>query len=101
MLYDSMFIQRAEVEDPDTIGISRPVMSEAEVKIYPNPAVSYIYVELSDNITYLKAELWNANGTLLQTTTERVLNLQTLTPGTYYVRVYTPEGVGVRKVIQM
>lgn len=101
MLYDSMFIQRAVVENDDTIGISRPVMSEAEVKIYPNPAVSYIYVELSDNITYLKAELWNANGTLLQTTTERVLNLQTLAPGTYYIRVYTPEGIGVRKVIKM
>ena len=77
------------------------VMSEAEVKIYPNPAVSYIYVELPDNITYLKAELWNANGTLLQTTTERVLNLQSLTPGTYYIRVHTPEGIGVRKVIKM
>ena len=101
MLYDSMFIQRVVIEDDDTIGISRPVMSEAEVKIYPNPAVSYIYVELSDNITYLKAELWNANGTLLQTTTERVLNLQTLAPGTYYIRVYTPEGIGVRKVIKM
>ena len=103
MLYDSMFIQRAPVveDDDDTIGISRPVMSEAEVKIYPNPAVSYIYVELPDNTGYHKAELWSASGTLLQTTTERVLNLQTLVPGTYYIRVYTPEGIGVRKVIKM
>ena len=103
MLYDSMFIQRAPVveDDDDTIGISRPVMSEAEVKIYPNPAVSYIYVELPDNITYLKAELWSASGTLLQTTTERVLNLQNLSPGTYYIRVHTPEGIGTQKIIKM
>lgn len=103
MLYDSMFIQRAPVveDDDDTIGISRPVMSEAEVKIYPNPAVSYIYVELPDNITYHKAELWSASGALLQTTTERVLNLHNLSPGTYYIRVYTPEGIGTQKIIKM
>jgi len=103
MLYDSMFIQRAPVveEDDDTVSIHTPLLLQPEVKIYPNPAVSYIYVELPDNTGYHKAELWSASGTLLQTTTERVLNLHNLSPGTYYIRVHTPKGIGTQKIIKM
>ncbi|MBR3939139.1 MAG: T9SS type A sorting domain-containing protein [Bacteroidales bacterium] len=103
MLYDSMFVQRTpmEEEDDDTISTHSPLLLHPDVKIYPNPAVSYIYVELPDNITYHKAELWSASGALLQTTTERVLNLHNLSPGTYYIRVYTPEGIGTQKIIKM
>lgn len=104
MLYDSMFVQRTpmeEEEDDDTISTHTPLLLQPDVKIYPNPTVSYIYVELPDNITYHKAELWSASGTLLQTTTERVLNLQNLLPGTYYIRVYTPKGIGTQKIIKM
>lgn len=102
MLYDSMFVQRTPMEEEeDTVSIHTPLLLQPEVKIYPNPAVSYIYVELPDNTGYHKAELWSASGTLLQTTTERVLNLQNLSPGTYYIRVYTPEGIGTQKIIKM
>lgn len=104
MLYDSMFVQRTsmeEEEDDDTVSTHTPLLLQPDVKIYPNPAVSYIYVELPDNITYHKAELWSASGALLQTTTERVLNLQNLSPGTYYIRVYTPKGIGTQKIIKM
>lgn len=104
MLYDSMFVQRTpmeEEEDDDTISTHSPLLLHPDVKIYPNPTVSYIYVELPDNTGYHKAELWSASGTLLQTTTERVLNLHNLSPGTYYIRVYTPKGIGTQKIIKM
>jgi hypothetical protein len=86
-----------------TAGIQDRI-SENNVKVYPNPATSQITIELPKT---MKAEIrvFDITGKLLkfetdsQISNKRIVDVSTLTPGTYFVRINSEEGTATKKLL--
>jgi len=64
-----------------------PVGSDFEVKIFPNPATDIINIGIASDISF-RNTLYSINGKLIfKSQNERVLNLNSLAPGTYLIKV--------------
>lgn len=67
------------------------------VEVWPNPATNRLNIACEQ---LLRAEVIDACGQVVVATMERQVNIETLAKGVYFVRVVTPEGVAMKKVIK-
>ena len=78
-------------------------LSRASFQIFPNPAMDYIVVN-SGNMNPNSIEIMNSEGKIMQTIPAdgflTRINLKTLQPGIYFLRVATDAGVNVRKFVK-
>lgn len=82
----------------------QPTVSQKEAipaldfALWPNPASNDAHIRLPESALAEapQVEVFDAAGRLLLQTQEQHLSVATLSPGLYYVRVQTPQGVGVR-----
>ncbi len=59
--------------------------------VYPNPVSTTLFVKTnSQNVSY--TELFNINGQLISTQSENKINVESLTPGVYLIKIHTIEG---------
>ena len=73
-------------------------LTEADVKIFPNPATDYVTVEGND---VKSIEIYSLAGALVAVEKgETTLNVSNLAKGTYLVKVTTADGVKVEKMIK-
>lgn len=73
-------------------------LTEANVKIFPNPATDYVTVEGND---VKSIEVYSLAGALVAVEKgEATLNVSNLAKGTYLVKVATADGVKVEKMIK-
>ena len=73
-------------------------LTEANVKIFPNPATDYVTVEGND---VKSIEVYSLAGALVAVEKgEATLNVSNLAKGTYLVKVATGDGVKVEKMIK-
>ncbi|MFQ3578690.1 MAG: T9SS type A sorting domain-containing protein [Bacteroidales bacterium] len=66
--------------------------SKWNIKLFPNPVSSELYITMNDNIGLpVKTEIYNNNGQLIQSSIngaiEYVVNTSTLNKGTYFVKI--------------
>lgn len=72
-----------------------------EVKLYPNPVLQTLNLELPNNVTMEKAVFFNALGqTIKETTNEISWDVSSLPTGVNFVKVYTDSGVKQMKFIK-
>lgn len=73
----------------------------ARVRMYPNPTTGLLTVE-TDNATLLSAEAVDLMGRQLgaMPVNGRQVDLSSLTPGMYVLRLFTTEGVAVQRVMR-
>jgi hypothetical protein len=69
----------------------------AEVKVYPNPANSTIYVEGLDNARYTISDI---NGVVVKTTYQRAINISNLKSGYYILRIESNGAVITKQIVK-
>lgn len=71
----------------------------SQMRIYPNPASDYLNIESDDLI--LRSEVYSLTGKLmLQNNAGNRIDVTSLSPGTYMLKVYTPGKAATQKFIR-
>lgn len=88
------------------ISTSLPSIKNPDVglKIYPNPTNSKLYVQLTEKSAISYLQLYDAYGKLLQQFTPEdgqsaELDVKMLSTGLYFLRIYSPEKILVRRFV--
>lgn len=99
-------MQVAEVQlFEEILDLTDDVLSEQTLSVYPNPASGVFTMEYTGNERLVGAELININGKLVQQydltdmKVSKALDIQTLTPGVYFLRVHSESGSLTKKLI--
>ncbi len=74
--------------DCSTTGIQNDVLEDSKVNLYPNPAQNKVILTL-DGGTLNYVKVYNTQGAKVLESTDTVLNLETLTSGIYFVKIFT------------
>lgn len=69
-------------------------------KIYPNPAKENISVSLNSSLEFINSRIYNAVGQLVTESNSKVINVQHLSKGLYFIEIQTNKGKGVQKFIK-
>jgi hypothetical protein len=72
-------------------------VGNSKVKVYPNPAQSYIHIDGLDGAVY---QILNSNGAVLQQTNSPDIDISELRQGCYILRINTGTEVITRKIIK-
>ena len=93
---DSLVVLALTIVEAGTEGISE--VESLPVTIYPNPAVERITIA---GVKVLRAELYNVAGTPVRKVENATsVNIGGLPSGIYMLRIFTPDGTAVRRVIK-
>jgi uncharacterized repeat protein (TIGR01451 family) len=76
--------------------LSQESFNIQHLKVYPNPTSGLLLIE-SDTVS--KVEVYNISGVLMETTTQHQINLSHYAKGIYLVKIITPEGTALKKVV--
>lgn len=76
--------------------LSQEAFNIQHLKVYPNPTSGLLVIE-SDTLT--KVEVYNISGSLMETTTQHQINLSHYAKGIYLVKITTPEGTALKKIV--
>ncbi|MCL9808894.1 T9SS type A sorting domain-containing protein [Flavobacterium luminosum] len=68
--------------------------------VYPNPAIDFVTIQLQDNLTLERVNIYNSLGQLVKTDSQHTINISTLAKGTYYFEVHTNQGKATRAVVK-
>ncbi len=82
-----------------TLSITEFVLTE-NIKLFPNPVSSTLNIETSENISFEKAKVYSTLGKLILETSEKQINLETLSAGIYFVEVVTDKGSVTKKIVK-
>ena len=74
--------------------------NQTDFNLYPNPATDVLNIGLDGNLILEKVTIYNSLGQVVKTSKESVLNVETLSPGIYFVEVITNQGKAAKKVIK-
>jgi len=94
-----------EIALPDTTNIITPPVGVGEVRVYPNPATTELWLQLSDNISPAQAqiELYSHTGKLLYkaqpTGHFHKIDVTNLPSGLYLIRLWDGERWSTEKVV--
>jgi hypothetical protein len=77
------------------------LINEKQVKVYPNPARDILTIEYSEAIRPRKIQLMNINGTVVKSfePNERLLDIQTVSSGLFFLIIETQDGYYLRKKV--
>jgi len=78
-------------------------ISETEMMVYPNPSSGDIIIKGA--VSILGCEIWNTSGQLVdiirsQNSKELMINVSSLIPGLYFLRIQTDKGIVSRKLVR-
>ena len=88
-----------EVEAQCQLSISEDDFSK-DISIFPNPLSSILNIEISQNISFVKATVYSTIGKLILETSEKQINLEILSAGIYFVEVVTDKGNITKKIVK-
>ncbi len=83
-------------------GIENVELNSA-LRVYPNPASDFISIENTSKETILAIEILSIDGQLVAKLEEDNLsriNITELSPGVYYLRIETENGIAIKKIIK-
>jgi len=73
--------------------------SNEAFNIFPNPAIDFLNISLDNDQILEKVIIYNNLGQIVKTSNHKVVNVESLSPGIYFVEVATNHGKGVKKLI--
>lgn len=84
--------------------VSAPNTKNQFIRIFPNPVVDYLQLQLSPNFTGQQMEVISFNGQVIQQLTikgeQQQLEVKTWTPGMYFLRATNEEGTITRTFVK-
>lgn len=83
----------------DLRSASNNTFSENDFSIYPNPATDILNITINENLILEKVTFYNTLGQVVKVANYRTVNISNLSPGVYFVEVYTNIGKAVKKLI--
>lgn len=89
----------AEVEAQCNLSITEADLSE-NLSFFPNPVSSILNIETSNTISFEKANVYSTLGQLILETSEKTINLETLSAGIYLLEVATNRGSVTKKIVK-
>jgi hypothetical protein len=81
-----------------TLNLTNPKL--ASLKIYPNPTIDKLEIEVPNSAKLENVSLYNINGQLLVKSTTSQLNTSSLLDGQYIINIETNQGSTVKKLIK-
>lgn len=85
--------------DDCTLSNTEFILAE-NIKFYPNPISSILNIKTSSSFSFEKSKIYSTLGKLILETSERQINLETLTSGIYFVEVVTDKGSVTKKIVK-
>lgn len=82
-----------------TLSITEFVLTE-NIKLFPNPFSSILIIETSKTISFEKATVYSVLGNQILETSEKQINLESLSADIYCVKVETDKGSVTRKIVK-
>lgn len=67
--------------------------------VYPNPSSDIVNINLSENLTLEKVNVYNTLGQLVKTEKSNAISVSPLSHGTYYFEIITDKGKGTKTVL--
>ncbi|CAM3307105.1 T9SS type A sorting domain-containing protein [Aequorivita lipolytica] len=88
-----------EVEAQCQLSITGEDLSQS-LSIFPNLVSSTLQINTSNSIIFEKAIVYSTLGRLILETSEKQINLETLSAGIYFVEVVTDKGSVIKKIVK-
>ncbi len=72
---------------------------QSKIKVYPSPATDKIFIS-AENIEVSDIELYNAQGSMIRKTNQALteLKVDVLSPGSYYLKILTDQGIVIKHI---
>ena len=83
-----------------TLGIENNPFILENISLFPNPVNDILTIQISKNITFKGATLYNTLGKEMFTTTNKEIDLSKLSTGVYFIKVFTNSGNLYKKIIK-
>ena len=68
--------------------------------VFPNPVTSILNIKISETLSFKKAIVYSTLGKRILETSEKQINLETLSTGIYFVEVVTDKGSVTKKIVK-
>lgn len=92
----------ANCDIPAQVNMGINDLNKAAVKLYPNPSMGIVNIEVSDNQTINKVAVSNVLGqTIMVLGNTATLDISSLNKGTYFITVETDNGRQTQKIIKL
>ncbi len=88
-----------EVEAQCQLTITETDFSE-KLSLFPNPVSSILNIEIPTPISFQNARIYSTLGQLILETSEKTINLETLSAGIYLLEVATDRGSVTKKIVK-
>ena len=82
----------------EVLGISDEFVVK-NFSIYPNPVSTKLYIQLTNELEFISANLFDYLGKNVLKSTKTMLDVSSLSKGVYFLKVKTDKGIGIKKVI--
>lgn len=83
-----------------TLGLENNNFTSENISLFPNPVSHFLTIETSENSTFKNALLFNAFGKEVLKSNSKQINLNELSAGIYFIKVFTDSGNLYRKIIK-
>ncbi len=67
--------------------------------IYPNPTSDFIKINLENNLTFEKVNIYNSLGQFIKSENNKTIEIKSLAKGNYFVEVITNQGKATKTII--
>ena len=72
-----------------------------KLNVYPNPTTGVLHLDIEDETKIEKIEVYDFSGKIIKEIKgELLINIESLASGNYLLRVFTSEGVVIKKIIK-
>ncbi|MGB0863781.1 MAG: T9SS type A sorting domain-containing protein [Saprospiraceae bacterium] len=81
--------------------VSTQNVTSSSIKVYPNPATDYLYIENKEDLGIQEIRILNINGQVIKQFKGKTkqLNIQDIPAGTYIIQLYTEYGIATEKIV--
>ena len=83
-----------------TLGLENNNFISENTSLFPNPVNDILTIQISKNITFKSATLYNTLGKKILNSSNKQVNLSQLSEGIYFIKVFTDAGNLYQKIIK-
>ncbi|WP_299683311.1 T9SS type A sorting domain-containing protein [uncultured Dokdonia sp.] len=88
-----------EVEEQCILGVEEELI-ENNIRLYPNPTISILNIELLSEVELQAIEVFSVTGKKVMTAQDTSIDFSSLVKGMYFARITTNKGVITKKIVK-
>ena len=89
---------------PELVGLPASINEYENIQelisVYPNPASTVVDIHTQGALQFMNAEIIDMQGSVVFSDDRNHLNIQSLNKGLYFIRIYTLQGIAIKKLIK-